>query len=392
MAKFLTRNIWLLSIVSLFNDVSSEMLYPVLPLFLQEIGFSSVLIGFLEGAAEATSGLTKGYFGRVSDSSGRRLPFVQLGYLLSGLAKSGMVLFTFPLWVFGTRSMDRFGKGLRTGARDAMLSDEATSENKGSVFGFHRAMDTLGAAIGPSFALVFIYYFPQQYRTLFLIAFIPAMLGTGLTLLLKEKPHKKDKKTNFHLSQIFNYWGESTAGYKKAAALLLLFALFNSSDIFLLMRIKEVVHNDTYVIAAYILYNLVYALAAFPLGHLADRIGLRVTLVAGFGIFALVYAGFGFASLTWHFVIAFILYGVYAAATEGVGKALLSNLVPKSQSASALGTFAGFNSISALFASIIAGLLWKYFSPMSMLLFSAAGALLVALLLGLTPLTEKTDQ
>lgn len=392
MAKFLTRNIWLLSFVSLFNDVSSEMLYPVLPLFLQSIGFSSVLIGFLEGCAEATAGLTKGYFGRVSDSSGRRLPFVQLGYLLSAVAKSGMVLFTFPVWVFGARSMDRFGKGLRTGARDAILSDEATAATKGKVFGFHRAMDTLGAAIGPTFALVFIYYFPQQYKLLFLIAFIPAMIGTGLTLLLKEKPHKSDKKTNFHLSQIFNYWGESTAGYKKAAALLLLFALFNSSDIFLLMRIKEVVHNDSYVIMAYILYNLVYALAALPLGHLADKIGLRVTLVAGFVIFAAVYAGFGFASLTWHFVIAFILYGFYAAATEGVGKALLSNLVPKSQSASALGTFAGFTSVSALFASIIAGLLWNYISPLAMFIFSAGGAIIVALLLAFMPLNEKTDQ
>lgn len=154
--KIITRTIWILSLVSLFTDVASEMLYPVMPLYLKSIGFSVVLIGVLEGFAEAIAGLSKGYFGKMSDNTGRRLPFVQWGYLLSAVSKPMMAVFTFPFWIFTARTIDRIGKGIRSGARDAMLSDEATPQTKGRVFGFHRSMDTLGAVIGPLSALAFL--------------------------------------------------------------------------------------------------------------------------------------------------------------------------------------------------------------------------------------------
>src|SRR6476620_6010154 len=162
------------------------MLYPVMPLFLASIGFSSVWIGMLEGFAEATAGLSKGYFGRWSDSSGKRLPFVQLGYFMSALSKPMMALFTYPPWVFTARAADRLGKGVRTAARDAILSDETTPENKGKVFGFHKGMDTAGATIGPILALLFLYYYPAKYTWIFLIAFVPGLLGTLLTFFVKE--------------------------------------------------------------------------------------------------------------------------------------------------------------------------------------------------------------
>src|SRR6476646_7963055 len=136
--KILTRTVWILSLVSLFTDVASEMLYPVMPMFLREIGFSMLLIGILEGVAEAIAGLSKSYFGKLSDLSGRRVPFVRLGYLLSALSKPMMAVFIYPLWIFSARTLDRLGKGIRTGARDALLSGEATPETKGRVFGFHR--------------------------------------------------------------------------------------------------------------------------------------------------------------------------------------------------------------------------------------------------------------
>ena len=148
--------------VSLLTDAASEMLYPIMPIYLKSIGFSIVLIGILEGVAEATAGLSKGYFGKLSDISGRRVPFVQLGYTLSTISKPMMAMFTYPLWIFFARTIDRFGKGIRTGARDALLSDEATPETKGKVFGFHRSMDTIGAVIGPLFALLFLYFYPQD--------------------------------------------------------------------------------------------------------------------------------------------------------------------------------------------------------------------------------------
>ncbi|TBR06647.1 MAG: MFS transporter, partial [Rugosibacter sp.] len=173
--RTITRNIWIISLVSMFTDIASEMLYPVMPIYLKSIGFSIVLIGVLEGFAEATAGLSKGYFGKLSDNMGRRLPFVRWGYFLSAISKPMMAIFTFPFWIFSARTIDRLGKGIRTGARDAMLSDEATTQTKGTIFGFHRSLDTLGAVIGPLSALVLLYFYPGHYKTLFFIAFIPGM-------------------------------------------------------------------------------------------------------------------------------------------------------------------------------------------------------------------------
>ncbi|MES2622019.1 MAG: MFS transporter [Bacteroidota bacterium] len=377
--KYITRTVWILSLVSLFNDVSSEMLYPVMPLFLSSIGFSSVLIGVLEGFAEAIAGLSKGYFGRWSDAAGRRLPFVQLGYFMSALSKPMMALLVYPAWVFTARFGDRLGKGVRTAARDAILSDETTVANKGKVFGFHKSMDTLGATIGPVFALLFLLYYPGQYKLIFMLAFVPAIAGTLLTFFVHEKRKVHTAKPSFQLSQTFSYLKTSPANYKKVVIALLLFAFFNSSDLFLLMRIKQAGWSDAYVIGIYILYNLVFALAAFPFGHVADRLGMKKTIL--FGIFILVYAGFGFNTSFIGFVMLFMLYGIYAAATDGVSKALISNLVHKSETASAIGTYAGLASIMALLASSMAGVIWHYVSPEAVFLFSAAGVGVVCLYL-----------
>ncbi|MDB5282407.1 MAG: transporter [Bacteroidota bacterium] len=391
--KYITRTIWILSLVSLFNDISSELLYPVMPLFLQSIGFSSVLIGLLEGFAEITAGFSKGYFGRLSDSLGKRMPFVSGGYLLSSIAKSSMAFFTLPLLIFGARSADKLGKGLRTGARDAILSDETTPQNKGKVFGFHRAFDTLGAAIGPSIALVFIIMRPGQYKLMFMLAFIPGVVGFLLTLLIKEKKAEhKASKTSFRLSQTFDYLKTSPDNYRKLMVALLLFALFNSSDLFLLMKIKATGLTDPYVIGCYILYNIVFALASFPLGHIADSFGLKKTMVVGLFLFALVYLGFGLNNSLAGFVILFVLYGIYAAATDGVSKALVSNVVPKGETGSAIGTYAGLSSIMAFLASTAAGLLWKFTTPSAVFLISAAGVFISMLYLAFVNISNKEIQ
>ena len=160
--QIITKAILLVSFVSLFTDIASEMLYPIMPVYLRSIGFSVLLIGILEGCAEATAGISKGYFGNLSDRLKKRVPFIRGGYILSAISKPMMVIFTFPLWIFFARTMDRFGKGIRTSARDALLSDETTKEHKGKVFGFHRGMDTVGAAIGPFLALIFLYFHPNH--------------------------------------------------------------------------------------------------------------------------------------------------------------------------------------------------------------------------------------
>lgn len=383
MFKKISRIVWILSVVSLFTDVASEMLYPVMPIYLKSIGFSILLIGILEGVAEATAGLSKGYFGKLSDTTGKRLPFVQVGYILSAIAKPITVFFTYPLWIFFVRTTDRFAKGIRTGARDAILSDEATTETKGTVFGFHRAMDTVGAAIGPALALVYLNFHPKEYVTLFYIAFIPGVLAIITTLLLKEKkkalPPTHEKVSFF---SFLKYWKQSPAVYRQLLIGLLLFTLFNSSDVFLLLKAKDAGLNDTHVIGIYIFYNLVYALFAFPVGSIADKIGLKRMFIIGLALFSLVYFGFSINTNLYVFLVLFFMYGLYASATEGVSKAWISNITDKKDTATAIGTFSALQSICTMLASSMAGIIWYTLGAKYLFILSGAMTLVVIVYLG----------
>lgn len=381
--KILTRTIWMVSLVSLFTDIASEMLYPVMPVFLKSIGFSVVLIGILEGFAEAIAGLSKGFFGEWSDKIQKRVPFIRLGYLFSAVSKPMMALFTAPWWIFLARSIDRVGKGIRTGARDALLSDETTPATKGQVFGFHRGMDTLGASIGPIIALVFLLAYPANYSWLFLIAFFPGIVAVSITLLIKDK-RKKEKPSSparFSFFSYLNYWKIAPKSYKMLVAGLLMFTLFNSSDAFLLLYLKNKGYRDTQMIGFYIFYNLFYAFLSYPIGIIADKIGLKKILIAGLLLFSLVYSAFPLFQSWYYIAIIFAFYSLYAAATEGVSKALITNLVDKTQSATAIGFYASFASISTLLASSLAGIIWYTFSPRVMFWFSGIGVLLTVLFL-----------
>ena len=379
-ARILTRTILLVSFVSLFTDIASEMLYPVMPVYLTSIGFSVMLIGILEGIAEAVAGLSKGYFGQSSDVMGRRVPFVRGGYALSALSKPMMALLTWPWWIFLARTLDRLGKGIRTGARDAILSDETIPENKGKVFGFHRSMDTVGAAIGPMLALLFLWIYPGEYKLLFYLAFFPGLVAIGLTFFLKEKKTKDspvEKRPG--LLSYLKYWKRSAVSYRCLVIGLLIFTLFNSSDAFLLLAIKSKNISDTGMIGMYIFYNLVYALASYPLGALADKIGLKTTLIAGLTLFAGVYLCFGFATAIPGFLFLFFFYGIYAASTEGISKALISNLADKRDTATAIGFYTSFASVFSLLASSLAGILWYTLGMKLMFVISGAGVILVVI-------------
>lgn len=375
--RYITRTIWVLSLVSLFTDTASEMLYPVMPLYLTSIGFSVLFIGILEGVAEAAAGLSKGYFGRWSDQSGRRLPFVQIGYGLSAVSKPLLIAFAWPLWVVSARTLDRLGKGIRTGARDALLSGEATPGTKATVFGFHRAMDTLGAVIGPSLGLLYLYFHPGDYKPLFLLAVVPGLLAVLATLLLRERRAAQTITSNTFLD-FLKYWKKSPGDYRRIVTGFLAFALVNSSDTFLLLNAKQSDMDEVTVIGVYIFYNLVYAIFSFPLGLLADRIGIKKVYLMGLVFFAMVYAGMGRADSEIEFIALFFLYGMYAAASEGVSKAWITNIADPTDAATAVGTYAALQSICALFASIMTGLLWYLFGPGVALTVSAAVAALVA--------------
>lgn len=383
--KGITRTVWILSLVSLFTDTASEMLYPIMPLYLKSIGFSIVLIGVLEGVAEATAGLSKGYFGKLSDNTGKRMPFVQWGYALSAISKPLMALFITPVWIFFVRTIDRFGKGLRTGARDAVLSDEATPPTKGKVFGFHRSMDTFGAVLGPLLALLYLQWHPHDYKTLFFIAFAPGILAVGCSFLLKDKNViQKPLATKVRFFSFLGYWKKSPALYRKLVIGLLLFTLFNSSDVFLLLKAKQAGLNDSNVITVYIFYNLVYAIFAFPIGILADKIGLKKIFIVGLVIFAIVYGGMAFANQSYHFYILFFLYGLYAAATEGISKAWITNISSKEDTATAIGTYSAFQSICTMLASSLAGVIWYRFGAGVTFALSAVMVSAVAIYISLT--------
>ena len=371
--KYISRSVRVLSAVSLFTDMASEMLYPVMPVYLKSIGFSILLIGVLEGLAEAVAGLSKGYFGKLSDQTEKRVPFVQLGYGLSAISKPMLALFVQPVWVFFARSLDRLGKGVRTGARDAILSQESTPENKGKVFGFHRSMDTLGAVIGPLLALGYLAIYPEDYRTLFLIAFIPGLIATLSTFFLKEnRKEKVQALPRIPFFSFLNYWKISSSQYRKLVIGLLVFALFNSSDVFLLLKAKQAGLTDSGIIGVYIFYNLVYALFAFPLGKLADKIGMKKVFMMGLILFFIVYFGMAFVQNLNSFLILFFLYGIYAAASEGISKAWISNISDKKDIATAIGFYAGFQSICALLASSIAGFVWFKFGAEATFLLTAS--------------------
>jgi MFS family permease len=389
--SILTRTIWIVSLVSLFTDIASEMLYPVMPVYLKTIGFSVLLIGILEGIAEAVAGLSKGYFGNLSDTMGRRVPFVRFGYLLSALSKPMLAAFKFPLWIFFSRTVDRIGKGVRTGARDALLSEQSTPQTKGRVFGFHRGMDTLGAVLGPTLALIFLAFYPGKYQLLFILAFFPGLLAISFTFLLKEKRKEKpENKQRVSFFAFLKYWKNSPAVYRKLVIGLLVFALFNSSDMFLLLKLKESGLNDSKVIGAYIFYNLVYALSSYPMGMVADRFGLKRVFILGLVLFSVVYFGMGVVSGLVGFVVLFLVYGIYAAATEGISKAWITNISEGKDTATAIGTYTAFQSICTMLASTMAGLIWLKFGAVAMFTISSGVAVLVAVyMLFITQETTK---
>lgn len=378
MKKILTPTVITLSLVSLFTDIASEMLYPIMPVYLKSIGFSVLLIGILEGVAEATAGFSKGYFGELSDRMGKRTPFIRWGYLLSALSKPALAISQWPIWIFLARTTDRLGKGIRTSARDALLSDEATPATKGKVFGFHRGMDTLGAAIGPAITLVFLWYFPGQYSLLFLVAFLPGLVAVALTLLIRERAATKTTKPETQKSVSFfsflEFWKTAPANFRYILMGIIGFTLFNSSDAFLLLKVKESGVSDSHLIGMYISYNLLYALLSYPMGWLADKFGMKRMVVLGISIFAITYFLFAEANRVGVYVALFGLYSFYAAATEGVVKGWITNNVPKNRTATGLGLLNSLQSIATLLASSIAGAIWAIAGSRTLFYVAALGA------------------
>lgn len=375
--KNIPRQVLVLSLVSLFTDIASEMLYPITPIFLTAVlGSSMAVVGIIEGAAEVTAGLLKGYFGRLSDKLKKRSVFVVLGYTLSALSKPLPGIFPALSAVVTSRISDRVGKGMRTAPRDALLATYAEGQT-GAVFGFHRSMDTLGAALGPVAALILLHFFPGNYTLIFLVAFAPSIVAVSFTLFVKDNPASFKKVTKRNYAE---FWQSAPHQYKIILLLITIFSLVNSSDVFLILKSKDISNSASLAIWGYIFYNLIYASASYPVGKYSDRIGKKKVYVAGLYIFALVYLGFAFFPDIYIIWPLFALYGIYAASTEGIVKAWVSDLIPDEQRGSAIGLLTMFTSLSVMLGSFIAGVLWDQFGSVVPFTISSVVSAVVATL------------
>lgn len=370
-ARALSPTVKRLGLISFLADVSSEMLYPITPIFLTTVlGASVASLGFIEGLAEAIASLLKTYSGFWSDRVQRRKPFIWAGYLLAALAKP--IIGVSQVWthvLFG-RAIDRTGKGLRGAPRDALLAESVPVNLRGAAFGWHRMMDTLGAAVGPLLAILFLSY-SDNLRAMYFLAFIPGILAVIVALGIKEK--KMVRLVNYQKASWTSIF-TLPKDYKHYLFSWTIFSLANSSDVFLLLKTKQAGVSLTQTILLYCFYNLTYALTSPYLGGLSDKIGRKKVLIFGLVVFSLVYTGFIFASSALHFWVLFGIYGFYMGATEGVGKAFAIDLLDPDKKATAVGYLGTVTGISTLFASTFSGLLWDHFGPAATFAYGAAGA------------------
>lgn len=376
-SKKLGKQVYLLSFISFVADIASEMLYPITPLFLTSVlGANMTTVGLVEGFAELTSQAIKIWGGQLSDKLKKRKIFIVFGYLISALAKSSMGLATSWSFVFLTRAMDRVGKGLRTGPRDALLSDSVSPQMQGRAFGFHRGMDTLGAVIGPLIGISLLGLFADNLRQVFLWALIPGLMSVAISLFIVDS---RQRHSNLEKDSVFKK-------FKVPKPMLYfficwgIFSLANSNDMFLILKIKDAGHSFTDVISLYVLFNLTYALTSPYLGNLSDSLGRKPLLIFGLVVFAVVYFGFAWATSFLHFALLYACYGIFNAATEGVGKAWIVDLLDDGDhKATALAYFGAITGVCNFVGSITAGLLWDAGYKEWTFLFGGFGALFALL-------------
>lgn len=374
-------NIIILGIASLLTDISSEMVYPILPVYLVvTLGASPVLLGFIEGFAESTASLVKVFSGYFSDKLRNRKGLSILGYSLSTLGKFFFFLSNSWALVFVGRSIDRFGKGVRTAPRDALIADSSDAKKRGAAFGLHRSLDSLGAVIGVWLAYYFFTSYKGGYKAVFLFSLIPAVLGVLVLFAVREKKSIQhvENKSVLKLSQLKQNFKSLNPRLKIFLLITFIFTLGNSSNQFLLLRAKNIGFSAGAVILLYLVYNITYALSAYPLARLSDKIGRKIILVIGYLFYGLVYLGFAFThseAFTW---FLFGLYGLYIGFTDGVEKAFVSDVSPAHLRATLIGLHATLVGIGLFPASLLAGLLWKIFSPTATFLFGGIMGILAA--------------
>jgi len=371
----LSRNVYVVSVVSFFQDTASELLYPILPFFVTSVlGAPPAVLGLIEGLADGTASAMKAASGRLADLR-RRRPLVAAGYGLSSLGKVMLALAGAWPAVLAARFTDRVGKGLRGPPRDAIIADETTPADRGRAFGFHRAADTAGAVVGPLIGLALYQMVGQEFGPLLWIAVIPAVLSAALVFLIRERPHER-----LAAARRWSLQGLPRP-YWRLIAVVGLFALVNFPDTLLLLHAQDLGFGFGGVVAVYVLYNLSYAALSFPAGVVSDRRNRRTVFAVGLVAFAIAYTGLGLTSTGPWVWILFPVYGAYTALTDGVSRAWVADLVQAQQRGTALGIHAAVSGAGLLVAGLWAGLACGTMGTIPLVASGLAAALLAVVLL-----------
>jgi MFS family permease len=370
------RNIFFTGFTSFLTDTSVKMVYSVMPMFLISIGASKTSLALIEGIAESTSSLVRALSGFWSDKIGKNKPFMLIGYGLSALI---IPLYTFvvtPMQVLYLRFIERFGKGIRTAPRDSLIAGSVTNGETGRSFGLQKAMDNSGAIVGPFIAFALLSLLPGNYSLIFLLAGIPAILAIFVIIfgISEARKNKYELFDRFHLKDF-------PARYYFFLGIVFVFTLGNSTDALLMVKANELGIKVALIPLVYLITNVVSVFAAIPVGTLSDRIGKEKILVIGYLIYAAVYYGFGVTSSTGAIVALFALYGLYSAATDGIQKAFISDLVDRNKQGTGLGIYNALLGITLLPASLIAGLLYDRVNSSVPFYFGAATALISVIMM-----------
>ena len=373
----LTLNTWLLAAASLFADISTEMLYPILPTFLtQTLKSGGSVVGVIEGFAVAIQNIMQGFSGWLSDKLQRRKPVALVGYALAALSKPLIGISTAWQGVLGARSLDRLGTGTRSAPRDALIAASTDEKNRGAAFGLEGFGDNLGAFLGPLIAIGLLSYLAIEIRSVFLLAFIPGLLAFFMVLLVKEGKAKVQSKAKLEFN-VRNF----PADYWKYLGITALFGIGNSANSFLILQTQDIGASLQLTILIYAFFNLVAALISYPSGSLSDRFGRKNLLLISFVIFLVTYAGFAFSHNLIFIGLLFVVYGLFQGIYRSVGKAFASDFFPQHLRASGIGWYSATIGLSGLVASIVAGQLWDLVNHEAVFIYGALFAALAGIAL-----------
>jgi len=384
---FIASNIILLGLVSFFTDISAEMVYPILPLYLSAImGATPTIIGIIEGIAESLASVIKLFSGIVADKYGNKKRIAFFGYSASVLNKIIILLSATWAGVLLARIVDRFGKGIRTAPRDALIAESSDKSQLGKAYGLHKGLDLLGTAVGILLAYLILRQNDSDFKRIFLYSLIPAIIGIICILFVK------DKKAEIAKKAISFKWKTLDKRLKLFLVFIFIFTLGNSSNAFILLRTYNAGFTAQNAILLYFLYNIVASILSYPFGNLSDKIGRKNILCLGYFLYGIVYLGIGLFSDKTLFIVLFIIYGFYTALTTGVERALIVDIVPETQKASALGLHAAIVGIGLLPASIIAGILWDTVNQSMPFLFGGVLAFITSIGVFIIFSAKKNDK